>query len=1223
MSSQIPPLVCHTPPPIDFDLEDDEEEEQEEDEDDYAPDIPEDDDFGDFATVPVALEHPLPTEVVIASREREEKTAPPPHSSAATPTTETSTPAEEQTRNNDDEDSIPSLVLSPNRTPCNEQDVGADDADVEDIDFQPFASSTQQPEPPPEDCISLPSLHLDTELSKSEDDDNVPVPLQLSASESAIDTEIDLPAEAAVAAAAERTTPVIQEGSGRFDDNTENDFTDFTTASNERSSVVLEIPTANDVSFELDDFAQLESTPSADSNFVSQQSRGDFATFDADFSKFDSFQASFPATGDGGESSGLPKTTSTVDEGGKHLSIGDQASASGRKPVELLPDDDFDDFQEFAAFESGSHATETFPTGSNRELQQQQAPGQVMKTAAQAQDSVTLQQDTPGCEAQDAENDDDDDDFGEFSDFKQSTTVPTNVVVPSVPAFSMERVHALLATMFPNSASDAATTTDTGQHSCTSIPANLLHSQLQDFDNTNAVSYQHSKSSSSKALVTALGIDSRNIMYGPKWNSSMPRFAANLSFNPLEPLKPSAALPKEANSNEKYGGATTNPKHTASASYGAEPLQPNVAGSSVPAAQFDWNSSGLVNPLEGVQEMLQKATPGQPTDGAKGEVLDSKIAEDSGPPPADDIAVTNPPGTSYNSSSPGPSAMVALSLDGDDEDVRSLDFANTPGSSSAQYTGPSLSQAILDHLPQQQQQQPMSIPTSTFHGSSNSSSSSISNSNSCPTSSSSVPVMRTIKLPETHIFTPSRGGTPVSRDITDRDIVVREYHDVEYSLESKASSKKETELDEFNDFQSAVGVGHTPIVPTATGYSRPVIGRSPTEEMEHQRQESAINRQPSIDSSNGPALNKRDDTFDEDDEFTDFQAAPTLPATILAPTTHPINKPVSSVQANRSNTSSPVMLLSPAILLPQQTGTNEVARDTQGQSVAQINWPEPGVDPDELARFEAAFAKPAGGTVQPPPNSVGGSAPNQRPQPTSTVSKVKSGQEEDEWTDFMSSKPVAARSMPTTAAAGATVVHSSSTQVASSATQEEWTDFISSTPSTGTGSTSQGGARLSSSHNHFNYSRPSAAKPLNSWSQPQLPPPQFSSWNSNSLYYNPMSSLSMQSPQHPRPSPAATPNSHYAAGPPVHLPYQQQAVAAVPGSYSQLASVRYGIPTQQQMAPAVNLLPELSFITPHSSSGVSGRISGNGGPPNQHTKPAAAAHSFLSNVISSNSFAKK
>lgn len=621
MSSQIPPLVCHTPPPIDFDLEDDEEAEEEEEEDDYAPDIPDDDDFGDFATVPVAMVHPLPTEVVIEeSREREEKSAPSAHSNAATPTAETTTTHAEQTRNNDDEDSIPSLVLSPNRTPYNEQDAEAIDADVEDIDFQPFRCSTQQPEPPPEDCISLPSLHLDTELSKSEDDDNIPVPLQLSASGSAIDTEIDLPAEAAAAAAAERTTPVILEGAGRFDDNTENDFTDFTTASNERSSVVLEIPTANDVSFELDDFAQLESTPSADSNFVSQQSRGDFATFDADFSKFDSFQASFPATGDGGESSGLPKTAPTVDEGGKLLSTGDLASASGRKgPIDPLPDDDFDDFQEFAAFEGGNLATETFPTAGTSSNNREQ-PAQAMRSAIQTQDSATLQQDTPGFEENDAE---DDDEFGEFSDFKQSTTVSTNTPVTSVPAFSMERVHALLATMFPTTASDAASTTDTGQQSWTCIPDNLLHSQLQDFDNTNAVSYQHSKSSSSKALVTALGIDSRNIvssitsdgdhynciavlficialqMYGPKWNSSMPRFAANLSFNPLEPLKPSAALPKEANSNEKYGGGVTNAKHTASTSYGAEPLQPNVAGSSVPAAQFDWNSSGLVNPLEG------------------------------------------------------------------------------------------------------------------------------------------------------------------------------------------------------------------------------------------------------------------------------------------------------------------------------------------------------------------------------------------------------------------------------------------------------------------------------------------------------------------------------------------------------------------------------------------------------------------------------------------------
>lgn len=74
----------------------------------------------------------------------------------------------------------------------------------------------------------------------------------------------------------------------------------------------------------------------------------------------------------------------------------------------------------------------------------------------------------------------------------------------------------------------------------------------------------------------------------------MPRFASNLSFNPLEPLKPvssSAAPPtissiKSESSDVKISG-----------------LPPQQSRSdvtaTVPEVQFDWNSSGLVNPLDG------------------------------------------------------------------------------------------------------------------------------------------------------------------------------------------------------------------------------------------------------------------------------------------------------------------------------------------------------------------------------------------------------------------------------------------------------------------------------------------------------------------------------------------------------------------------------------------------------------------------------------------------
>lgn len=66
----------------------------------------------------------------------------------------------------------------------------------------------------------------------------------------------------------------------------------------------------------------------------------------------------------------------------------------------------------------------------------------------------------------------------------------------------------------------------------------------------------------------------------------MPRFATNLGYNSLEPLKPTAVDSSQIQStvaNNKNGGTSSN-----------EP-----ALGEVPAAQFDWNSSGLVNPLDG------------------------------------------------------------------------------------------------------------------------------------------------------------------------------------------------------------------------------------------------------------------------------------------------------------------------------------------------------------------------------------------------------------------------------------------------------------------------------------------------------------------------------------------------------------------------------------------------------------------------------------------------
>lgn len=81
----------------------------------------------------------------------------------------------------------------------------------------------------------------------------------------------------------------------------------------------------------------------------------------------------------------------------------------------------------------------------------------------------------------------------------------------------------------------------------------------------------------------------------------MPRYAANLTFSPLEPMKPtisnSPKLPVKK--------ITVAPPPPTILEVKPTILQPTKTLSShppsevVPEVEFDWNTSGLVNPLDG------------------------------------------------------------------------------------------------------------------------------------------------------------------------------------------------------------------------------------------------------------------------------------------------------------------------------------------------------------------------------------------------------------------------------------------------------------------------------------------------------------------------------------------------------------------------------------------------------------------------------------------------
>ncbi|XP_019561249.3 mucin-5AC isoform X1 [Aedes albopictus] len=1402
MSSQIPPLVCHTPPPMDFD---DEEEDE--------VDLPDpEDDFDDFNSVPPAegsedLPTPVPPPLpdfdspvrrvrkspsVEGSPRKEEKVISPLPIPQAVPEDVTCEVEPDQSRN----ESPPSLILSQNN--FSENDVPSDD------EFQDFAFHPPQPQeessiPGAEDNISIPSLHLDAEVSKSA------TPVQLSENEtserdsSPQELDPDHPAPEAVPDPAAITPIAAEDPCSRFDDNTENDFTDFTTASNERSAV-LEVPTANDVSFD-DDFAHIESTPSADSNFVSQ-SKTDFATFDADFSKFDSFPASFPAA--------TTTTTATFDEptGSVPKDTTDAAKEETvlHEPIAKEEDDfdgdDFDDFQEFATFPA-----ETTHTSKPTEA--------IVKTHEPALDDGVS----------------DDDDFGDFSDFKQSdgttsaeavAAAATTSVAPTSRSylFQPESILSIISGMFPTCATED-NQDDTGQvvHWANLLQRNKVHNELNDMDATQALSYQYPNSESNKSLIRALGIDSRNILFGPKWNSSMPRFAANLSFSPLEPMKPvssssgnsisSSSSAATINSSSSAGRQEApGSRHHASHSqhhlaFGLDPLHPTTGppltasgalAGNVPAVQFDWNSSGLVNPLEAshahtllldleqlevmanlkdkinidssssscdanvapslpstittttittmanitcdaakqktgggsllddlnvfcsnnpplslkslspalgcnvglnvtsycftdgttttttaatadttcniasrspthspspslqspsttntpllttitttttcatngapmdgdghtatavdsasvtlqtfddyldlsVQEILQEGGALQShKNGSKGEILDSKVAENASTATADEVVATAAPtktileSRSYAAEEPSTASMKMTNT------LKSSSFEQEPptevnrnedGEGEFEFIGSSSSSTS------NQYQQPTSIPATTSpsipsvsstHGvvPSSTNAASFPLGLSSPSVTSSGSVVRTIKLPETHIYTPSKCVNPVSRDSTDRTevygeidgdsrlggafdktIAVREYHDVEYSLEkslakNQGSSSGDNEFDEFREFQAVRKVDNEDSSRSSdlkqihddfdfvnkknkiSSFSKPVIGTSPTAELDQL-----------------------------DDEFSDFQAA----VPVSEPAKPIVNKPLSNVsnEHNRSNTSSPI-LLSPSILLPQQAQPQQPAESNR---VTQINWPDPGIDPDELARFEAAFPKP-----KVAPQASGSN--NSTPKHASVA--VANAADDDEWTDFVYSKPATEKPSPTRSK------HSPSTH--STSQQEEWTDFIYSAPVT---------QHLSSSQNNFNYQNNSlgagrlGGPKFNSWNQPQLPPPQFSSWNSNN-YYCPSSNssapIAAQKEKVPTFSTAHALPAHHTTN------FYQTPLSTAGRSMP---------PPQANHIPGISQLPELSFITPNSTPG--------GGGPGPGVKPFA--HSFLNNVISSNSFTKK
>ncbi|KAM6278701.1 aftiphilin isoform 2-T2 [Porphyrio hochstetteri] len=141
--------------------------------------------------------------------------------------------------------------------------------------------------------------------------------------------------------------------------------------------------------------------------------------------------------------------------------------------------------------------------------------------------------------------------------------------------------------------------------------------ELQDIHDAYGLRYQWGGSHSNKKLLCSLGIDTRNILFtgNKKQPVIVPMYAAGLGMlEPTkEPLKPISAAEKIASIGQ------TPPVSPEMNTCTSDQFQ-----ESLPPVQFDWSSSGLTNPLDGVDpELYELTTSKLETSNASNRVTDA------------------------------------------------------------------------------------------------------------------------------------------------------------------------------------------------------------------------------------------------------------------------------------------------------------------------------------------------------------------------------------------------------------------------------------------------------------------------------------------------------------------------------------------------------------------------------------------------------------------------
>ncbi|XP_069360884.1 uncharacterized protein Afti isoform X2 [Maniola hyperantus] len=144
---------------------------------------------------------------------------------------------------------------------------------------------------------------------------------------------------------------------------------------------------------------------------------------------------------------------------------------------------------------------------------------------------------------------DDNDDFGDFDDFRSSdnteTVADTNesMSAPDVTLWNVnssasdlqivDSINTVLTSIFANEIPEPENELLGKLESCLSV----TWGHLIDIEVRQPYMVNWNNSLGQKTLLKALCIDSRNILFGPKWNYNMPKYAVNLTVAPLQPQK--------------------------------------------------------------------------------------------------------------------------------------------------------------------------------------------------------------------------------------------------------------------------------------------------------------------------------------------------------------------------------------------------------------------------------------------------------------------------------------------------------------------------------------------------------------------------------------------------------------------------------------------------------------------------------------------------------------